>query len=85
MKIQNAIKKLNKAGFKVASNNGCYSAKKDGCKYLVEFHHNGKTDDVTCIGFRHENDHSDSMIDYCATFFCDTISRAIKCATACRS
>jgi hypothetical protein len=82
MKIEIAIKKLTKAGFKIVSNSSVYSAKKDGCKYLVEFYRNGGTDEATCIGYRRENDHSDSMIDYCATFFCNNISQAIKRATA---
>ncbi len=82
MKIENAIKKLNKEGFTVIEANGFYSAKKIGCKKLVEFHRNGRSDEATCIGYRRENHHSDSMTDYCATFFCDSLARAIKLALA---
>lgn len=80
MKIANAIKKLNKEGFTVTEAHGFYSAKKSGCKKLVEFHRNGRSDEATCIGYRRENHRSDSMTDYCATFFCDSLARAIKLA-----
>lgn len=82
MKIESAIKKLTKAGFNVKQDGILYSAKKEGCKYLVEFLRNGGTDDATCIGYRRENDHSDSMSDYCATFFCQNLTQAIRSALA---
>lgn len=78
MKIENAIKKLNKTGFVVTQKENLFSAKKEGCRYLVEFWRNGNSDEATCIGYRHEGDESDSMIDYCATFFCDNITQAIR-------
>tara|TARA_R110000868_G_scaffold338911_2_gene599666 strand:+ start:355 stop:720 length:366 start_codon:yes stop_codon:yes gene_type:complete len=61
MTIANAIKKVTKAGFKVTQNGQRFSAKKEGINYLVEFCKNGSYDMITCIGVRHENDHSDSQ------------------------
>jgi hypothetical protein len=78
MKLQNAINKLNKAGFNVKSNdNYFFSAKKEGHRCLVEFFVQ-RDGEITCVGFRHEDDKSDSMSDYCATMFCDNITKAIK-------
>jgi hypothetical protein len=77
MKLQNAVKKLEKAGFKVKTNDNFVSAKKEGHRRLVEFFVQ-RDDEVTCLGIRHEDDKSDSMSDYCATLFCDNITQAIK-------
>ena len=80
MTITNAIKKVTKAGFVVTQNGQRFSAKKAGLKYLVEFCKNGREDMITCIGVRHEEDHSDSQSDYCATIYTDNISQAIRLA-----
>ena len=83
MTTATAIKKLEKNGFKVTQNpnNGQFhSAKKEGSKTLVEFTRNGREDEVSCIGIRDENDHSDSMTDYCATIFCRSLKQAITLA-----
>jgi len=82
MKIQNAINKLNKAGFKVNQNGIWFTAQKEGCLYVVEFRRNGNSEDATGISYRHDSDHSDSMRDYCASFFCDNLTRAIRGALA---
>ena len=78
MKIINAIKKLQTAGFKIVQNGKFYTAAKDGSFRVIEFHQNGNSDRITCIGFRYANDHSDPMTDYCATTFCDNLTQAIK-------
>ena len=80
MTIANAIKKLNKAGFAVTENCG-FRAAKSGAK-LIEFYRNGREGDVTCIRVRRAGDQDDSMTDYCAGVFVDTITAAIKRATA---
>ena len=82
MKIQNAINKLTKAGFKISTDDHSFVAKKEGHKRVVTFMRNGNSEDAVCIGYRYEDDKSDSMTDYCATFFCDTLTKAIRCATA---
>lgn len=82
MKIQNAINKLNKAGFKVSQNGIWFTAQKEDCRYVVEFHRNGNSEEATGISYRRENHHSDSMTDYCASFFCDSLTRAIRAALA---
>ena len=81
MKIQNAIRKLTKAGFDITNAGNKYTAAKAGCKYVVEFIRNGSSDETACIGYRHQNHFSDSMSDYCATFFCDSLTQAIASAT----
>jgi hypothetical protein len=81
MKIQNAINKLQKNGFTVTTEDGrCFTATKQGLRRVVEFSRNGWSDEATCIGFRPINDHSDPITDYCATFFCDSLIRAIRSA-----
>jgi hypothetical protein len=80
MTITNAIKKVTKAGFTVTQNGQRYSAKKEGINYLVEFIKNGSEDAIACVGVRHQNDHSDSQSDYCATIFTNNITQAIKLA-----
>jgi hypothetical protein len=82
MKIQNAINKLTKAGFEIITDRNSFVAKKGGHKRVVTFIRNGSSDDAVCIGYRYEEDKSDAMSDYCATFFCDTLTKAIRCATA---
>jgi hypothetical protein len=82
MKIQNAINKLTKAGFKVTSDNQFFIAKKDGFRKVVTFIRNGHSNDAVCIGYRYEEDKSDPTTDYCATLFCDTLTKAIRCVTA---
>ena len=80
MTITNAIKKVTKAGFTVTQNGQRYSAKKEGINYLVEFIKNGSEDAIACVGVRHQNDHSDAMIDYSATIYTNNITQAIKLA-----
>ena len=81
MKIKNAISKLTKAGFNISNEGNKYTAAKVGCKYVVEFIRNGSSDETACIGYRHQNHFSDSMSDYCATFFSDSLTKAIANAT----
>ena len=82
MKIQNAINKLQKHGFAVTTaDDRSFTATKQGLRRVVEFSRNGRSDEATCIGFRPINDHSDPITDYCATFFCDSLAKAIRSAT----
>lgn len=80
MKVANAVKKLEKAGFEVKEECGHFVAKLG--KELVEFYRNGTSEDVTCIRVRNENNHDDSMTDYCAGVFVDNISHGIRIAMA---
>lgn len=82
MKIQNAINKLQKAGFIVTEDHGLFTAQKDNCRRVVEFSRNGRSDDATCIGFRYKDDRNDFQTDYCATIFCDSLAKAIRLAAA---
>ena len=74
MKVANAIKKLEKAGFTVSNDGFSYWAKKGN--RIVSFIN--QEDYVICINARREDDVSDSMTDYHAGIFCDNITRAIK-------
>jgi hypothetical protein len=78
MKIQNALNKLNKAGFTISENGNRFSASKPNSKKVIEFLRNGRSEEIACVGFRNINDVSDSQIDYCATIFCDSLNQAMR-------
>jgi hypothetical protein len=82
MKIQNAINKLQKNGFIVTHNGSQFSAKKGNCKRVVEFSRNGHSDEAVCIGFRHEDDHTDIQSDYFAKTYCNSLTQAMRYAAA---
>lgn len=75
MKVLNALKKIEKHT-KVEKQDNQYRAVKNG--YEISFYDNGGMGEVTCIKIRRTNDVSDSMTDYFAGSFCDTITEAIK-------
>ena len=80
MKITNAIKKLERAGFKVTETEYSFVAEKAGCR-LIEFHRNGGgSESVVCIRTRRKTDKDDSMTDYCAGVFHKNITQAIESA-----
>ncbi len=84
MKVQNAIKKLEKAGFKVKVGvlGFSYYASKENTPYVIEFRKNGgDSEEAICINTRRVNDNHNSMIDYFAGIWCDNISQAIHLAT----
>ena len=75
-KTINAVKKLQKEGFTVESNNGRYNAILEGSKEVVEFiDQNGE---VICISSRRINDQPDAMTDYFPQTWHDNISQAIR-------
>lgn len=82
MQTENAVKKLEKAGFTrsapIQNRENFFSFAKEGHDRLVEFI--DQRGSAICIGFRHKNDHSDSQSDYCASIFCDNISQAMRLA-----
>ena len=79
MKITNAIKKLEKAGFKINKSGGLYSAKRGSD--IINFRKNGgDSDQVICIRVRSECDQDDQMTDYFAGVFCNNITQAIRLA-----
>ena len=82
MKITNAIKKLEKAGFKVTNEDSQrFAARRENRTHVVEFMKNGgNCDQVICIRVRRANDLDDMMTDYCAGVWCDNISQAIRVA-----
>ena len=82
MKITNAIKKLEKSGYIVKANEsfGHFTARRESSIKVIEFCRNGRSEELTCIRVRRTNDLDDSMTDYCAGYFCDTITQAIKSA-----
>jgi hypothetical protein len=79
MKVQNAVKKLEKAGFKVEVSGTHYHASKENTQYVIEFIKNGgDSEEAICINVRRTNDNHNSMIDYFAGIWCDNISQAIR-------
>ena len=79
MKITNAIKKLEKAGFEVINEGSRYSARRENG--IVEFIQNGGgSDQAICIRIMSVNDQDDIMTDYSAGTYCDNLSQAIRLA-----
>ena len=79
MKITNAIKKLEKAGFEVINEGSRYSARREND--IVEFIQNGgDSDQAICIRIMSVNDQDDIMTDYSAGTYCDNLSQAIRLA-----
>ena len=79
MTIANAVKKLEKAGYSVSNTGSFFTARKAGSK-VIEFIRNGNYDSVATIRVRRVLDQDDSMTDYCAGVFYETITAAIKAA-----
>lgn len=77
MKLTNAIKKLEKYA-KVTKDGIFYQAKKNG--KVIEFVDNGGMGTITAIKVRRDDDHNDSMSDYTAGCFYNTLGSAIKSA-----
>jgi hypothetical protein len=82
MQLQNAIKKLNKAGFEVTqqkTNGAFFDAVKAGCNYAIQFI--AQNNSIVTINVKHHNDKPDVMTDYFPGIWCDTITQAVKLAT----
>jgi hypothetical protein len=84
MTITNATRKLTKAGFTVSETYPCaFQATKENFRDVIEFRRNGGgSENVVCIRVRRTNDLDDSMSDYSAGCFVNTITRAMKIARA---
>jgi hypothetical protein len=81
MTIKNAIKKLERNGFKVSNKEDrFFFAEKENSSDVIEFFKNGGTQNVICINVRSRDDHHDSMSDYSAGVFVRNISQAIAIA-----
>jgi hypothetical protein len=89
MKLKNAIKKLqnqaDEGTFRIHehADGKPWMASGNFGKWVVEFLANGRWHDdadITCIKVRKHNDHDDSMTDYSAGSFRDTLTAAIKSA-----
>jgi len=79
MTTKNAIKKLEKLGYKVEkASSRTYRATLRGG--VLEFSQNGEDQDasIVCIGVRNHNDESDPMTDYCAFTFYNNLTQALK-------
>ena len=79
MKTENAIKKLQKAGFRVKVSENVsnrYIAEKEGCRDFIEFL--SQDDKLIIIDLRHRGQEDDPMTDYHAGTFCDNLSQALR-------
>lgn len=79
MKIINAIKKLEKNGFKIVPNTHVknkFDAVKENSRYFISFYE--QDGNVICIDARTQGNEDDSMTDYHAGTFCDNIQQAIN-------
>lgn len=80
MKTINAIKTLEKAGFKVVSPyKGFFSAYSPSGKNVVEFL--DQDDVMLCVKVRRVNDVDDSQTDYAAGMWCQNLKQAILLAS----
>lgn len=78
MKVNNAIKKLDKYTPVIVNDGSLFSAAKNG--QVIEFYRNGRSDDICCVRLRRTTDKDDIVTDYSAGVFCDNITQAIKVA-----
>lgn len=83
MKVENAIKKLEKNGFEVEEFKGRGNDKYRGTRgdWVISFFRNGG-DSGEAVNFRvrRKDDHDDIMSDYFAGSFTDNITQAIRIA-----
>lgn len=76
MKTKNAIKKLEKNGFKVTEDKGKFCATLENNRHSIEFYdQDGR---VIVIDVRTEGHDDDIMTDYHAGIFARNISQAIR-------
>ncbi len=82
MKICNAIKKLEKAGFTASAANteNRFSFTSPTGLHVVSFAANHRSDSILCVKVRGAHDHDDWQQDYSAGVYVDTLSMAIRCA-----
>ena len=76
---KNAIKKLQKAGFRVKASENMsnrYVAEKEGCRRFIEFL--AQNGELIIIDLRRRGQEDDSMTDYHAGTFCDNLSQALR-------
>lgn len=81
MKLENAIKKLSNVT-RVQQNGNQFWGELN--RYVVEFCVNGRIEDdrdIVCIRIRSKKDKDDSMTDYCAGTWCDSLTQAIRMAS----
>ena len=78
MTIENAQKKLTKAGFTVSNESGTFAAvHPDHVGKVIEFHRNGG-DAIVCIRSRRIGDVDDPQSDYFAGAWHKNMTQAIK-------
>lgn len=82
MKICNAIKKLEKAGFSASASNteNRFSFTSPTGRDVVSFATNPGSDNILFVKVRGVSDRDDWQQDYSAGVYVDNISQAIRCA-----
>jgi hypothetical protein len=80
MKITNAIKKLEKAGYSVTNSGMIFVASRENQSRVIEFIRNGGSDEIAVIKVRGINDENDPMTDYYCGSYMDTITQAMRYA-----
>ena len=79
MTIANACIKLAKAGFTLSNESGTFAAVHPAhVGKVIEFHPNGRQDEIVCIRSRRIGDIDDPQSDYFAGAWHNSLSRAIK-------
>lgn len=83
MQLKNALKKIEKKGYKaehISGERNClYRVEMKDQKRVLEFYAGVEEDSlINCIGVRGENDQSDPMTDYCAFVFYNNLTQALR-------
>lgn len=80
MKIENAIKKLVKAGFETENSGSFYYASKPDFSDVIEFTRNGSMDTVATIRVKGKKEQDEIYTDYFCGIYVDNISQAMRLA-----
>lgn len=82
MQVQNAIKKLERAGFTVTPDKytASFTATKQGFRRYIRIYRNGGeySESVSIVELRTKGHEDDIQRDYNAGTFCDNVSQAIR-------
>jgi hypothetical protein len=83
MTIGNAVRKLERSGYKVERDGSHFVARKTGVLDLIEFLPNGSAEpenEICCLRVRRDADKDDMQSDYSAGSYYDSVAQAMRAA-----
>jgi hypothetical protein len=80
MKVTNAIKKLEKAGYTITNSGMIFVAARANSNRVIEFIRNGGSDEIAVIKVRGSGEANDPMTDYYCGSYANTITQAMRYA-----